>query len=103
MFEYWLKMRYLDFLLTILIVAAIIICAIVISVTKSILWGRKIRWLKKHGFERYLMDVAPFGDGATYGWREHKFDCKIPEHVLKRISYRQMVDRLKSQVKEPPF
>lgn len=93
MFEFWLKLQYWDSILSILLFLFVILTLGVVAIIKSWQWTRKIRWLRNHGFSRYLMNVSAFGDGALYGWKNEVIDRRISEIELRQLSYKELISK----------
>lgn len=73
MLEVWATLKvWSDFIIPTIIIVATILTAFGIYLIKSVPWNRKIRWLRSHGFERYLIGVPAFGNGAFYWWKKNK-------------------------------
>ena len=81
-----------EFIIPVLIVALIITATIIHGLISAIRWGRKEKWFKNNGYERYL--VAPMNGyhDAIYEWRD-KENKKIREDEAKRMPYRKFIKK----------
>lgn len=96
MLEVWATLKILfDFIIPVIIIAIIIFAIFCTCFIKNILWNRKIKWLQVNGFERYLIDVPSFGNGAFYGWKNEKTGKRIDERDLVHIKFTVFVNKMK--------
>lgn len=94
MLELWLKLKILfDYIIPLCIFGIIILLFLIYIIyiyIKSIFWNKKIKLLKKEGYQRYLIRVASVGDGSWYGWQYDNYKHKITEEDLDEISYQNL-------------
>lgn len=90
MFELWMKLQFLESLLAIAFLCVIALLIFVAYITKAYSESRKVKFLKAHGFQRYLMNVSSFGNGSSYGWNNNDLDARISEREMKLISYKDL-------------
>lgn len=96
MIEIWATIKvWLDFIIPSIIIVAVILGIFCSCFIKRILWNRKIKWLQSNGFERYLVGVPSFGNGAFYGWRNNRTDKRIDERDLAHMKFKVFVNRMK--------
>lgn len=94
MLELWLKLKILfDYIIPLCIFGIIILLFLIYIIyiyIKSIIWNKKIKLLRKNGYERYLINVSSCGNGAWYGWQYNNYEYKITEKDLDEISYQNL-------------
>ena len=100
MIERYFTIKTIGFYVIVGIFAAAILLVIFKTVISSIAWKHKTRLLKKHGYERCLYDVPSVGGGAFYDWRTKGCKSRIKEHDLKRMSYKQVKQKIKTDGEE---
>lgn len=93
MFEVWMKLQFWDFLFGVSAICIFIVVIFTCAAINSFSWKRKIGWLKRHDFERYLVSVSMFGNGESYGWKNEITGEHISEHELKFMNYKELVER----------
>ncbi len=86
---YKLKM-FTEYIIPVALFAVIIIVALIWSIVSGIKESRIHKFFLSHGYERKLLGVPSFGDGAFYGWvreSDNKIvdDRNIRGWSLKRI------------------
>lgn len=88
--ETWFTLKVLEYIIPIVIVVLIFAFCFIVEVKNRIKWNRKIKLLKKLGYERYLAGVASVGDGEWYGWVNDKAGKSFLERDIKKWTYRQL-------------
>lgn len=95
MLELWAKIQiWLEYIIPIAILVIAVLIYIVACTVNSFKWNRKIKWLEKHGFERYLSDVPSYGNGDFYGWREKEGNRRIDEREIRYLTFREFRRRM---------
>ena len=96
MLEVWATLKvWFGFIIPAIIIVVIILVIFCSCFIKSILWNRKIKWLQANGFERYLVGVPSFGNGAFYGWRNKRTGKRIDERDLEHTKFTILLDKMK--------
>lgn len=81
-------------------IGPVVFCTLVIGIFiilaghKSFQDYRKKRFLKKNGYERYLIGVPSYGNGAFYGWKHPVTGKSIDERNLGMYTYKQFVKKM---------
>ncbi len=97
MLETWAAFKlWVDYLIPLMLFIGIVLVFVMVCTLQSFRWNRKIRWLTKHGFERYLVGVPSVGNGAFYGWKNEKTAKRIDERDVKRLKFKLLVERMRS-------
>lgn len=76
--EFYFKLKFIGFIISItisVILFIILFCSYIIAVIKE---KRINQFFISHGYERELLGVPRFGNGAFYGW-VRKLDNKIAD------------------------
>ena len=96
MVELWATFKlWIEYIIPISIFVLIILISFLYVLIKSFKWSRKEKYLKKHGYVRYLKGVPSFGDGAFYRWKNDKLDKRIDERDIEHLSYKKFVEKIK--------
>lgn len=96
MIDLWVTLKvWMEYIIPISIFVLIVLIAFLYTVIKSFKWNRKVKYLKKHGYTRYLSGVPSFGSGAFYGWKNDDVDKRIDEREIEHLSYKQFVEKMK--------
>lgn len=96
MIELWAKLEiWSKFIIPIAIFIIAFLLFVVACIIDSYKWNRKIKWLKAHNFERYLIGVPSVGNGAFYGWREKESGKRIDERDLNSLKFSEFLRRMK--------
>ena len=98
MIEEYFTLRFFSIVAGIGIVALIVLIVFISVVITSLRWRRKISLLRKNGYEQYLHHVPSVGGGAFYGWKRGN-KSRILESELNKMSYRQLKNKIKSELK----
>lgn len=99
MIELWAELEiWAKFIVPITIGAIVALSLIANCIINCFKWRRKINWLKSHNFERYLIGVPSFGNGAFYGWREKEGGRWIDERDLECLKFSELLRRMKGEV-----
>lgn len=89
-----LKM-FSDYIIPIILIAAIIIVGAVVVAISSIKEKRIKKFFESNGYERKLFDVASFGNGAFYGWVRESDNTRVDDRDIKGWSLRQIKKKYK--------
>ena len=96
MLELWASLKvWTEYIIPIAIFLLIILTVFLHILIDLFKWNRKVKFLKKNGYTRYLVGVPSFGDGAFYGWKNDKLDKRIDERDIEHLSYRKFVEKIK--------
>lgn len=96
MLEVWALLKvWSEFIIPVIIIVAAVSICFCEYLIKSILWDRKIRWLRNHNFERYLKRVRSVSRGALYEWRNKQTGKRIDELDLAHLKFDTFVKRMK--------
>ena len=68
----------------------VLLIVLSIGVVQSIKWKRKVKLLKKNGFERYLHSARSVDGGPLYEWRRELDGMKLLEGQIERYSYKTL-------------
>lgn len=79
-----------EFIIPIALIVLIVSVAIIEGIVEQVKWNRKIKYLQKNGYERYLHNVASVGTKCWYGWKNELTNKRVLEIELKRISYKEL-------------
>lgn len=94
MLEKWVTLKIIfDYIIPAIFFGILIIIFILIILRAFIFeckYQKKIKLLKKEGYQRYLIRVASMGNGAWYGWQYDNYKHKITEEDLNKISYQSL-------------
>lgn len=60
------------------------------GVVQNIKWKRKVKLLKKNGFERYLYSASTVYFSATYEWKRKLDGMAFLENEKERYSYKML-------------
>lgn len=97
MVELWATLKvWIEYIIPISIFILIILLVFLYILIKSFKWNRKVKYLQKHGYVRYLVGVPSFGNGAFYGWENAELDKRIDEREMEHLSYKQFVKKMNS-------
>lgn len=95
MIELWAKIQiWSEYIIPIAILVITVLIYIVACMVTSFKWGRKIKWLEAHGFERYLRSVSSVGGSNSYGWKEKEGGRNIAEYELRGLTFREFRRRM---------
>lgn len=101
MLKVWVTFKvWSEFIIPATIIVATILISTCLCLVRSISWNRKIRWLRAHNFERYLVGVPSVGNGAFYGWRNEQTGKKIDERDLTHLKFDALVKKIKDDFME---
>lgn len=78
------------------IAVGLIILLIITSLLNNLFLSRKFRYLKKIGFERYLISVASVGNYEDWGWKRDKDNIHreiIHDSEVKRTSFKKLKEK----------
>ena len=93
--ELYFKLKFVGFIFSLTvstILFIILFCAYIIAVIKA---KRVEKFFASHGYERELLGVPRFGNGAFYGW-VRKSDNKIADdRDIKVLSFKEIKERYK--------
>lgn len=96
MFEVWATLKvWSEFIIPAIVIVATILIFTCVCLVKSISWNRKIRWLRTHNFERYLVGVPSVGGGAFYGWKNEQTGKRIDERDMTHLKFDMFVKKMK--------
>ena len=77
---------------------AIIVCAVTITLAlyfaHIVRWSRKEKWLKNHGYKRYLLIPRRGNRSAIYEWKNKENQKRIREDVAEKMTYRKFVKKM---------
>lgn len=95
MLELWASLKvWTEYIIPIAIFLLIMLIVFLYILIDSFKWNRKVKFLKKNGYTRYLVGVPSFGNGAFYGWKNEILDKRIDEREMERLSYKQFVKKM---------
>lgn len=92
--ETWFTLKVLEIIIPVVLVVLIFVFGSIVEIINRIKWDRKIKLLKKLGYERYLEGVASVGNGAWYGWRNDKTGKNFSERDIIRWTYKRLRDEV---------
>ncbi len=92
--ETWFTLQVLWIIIPIVIIVLIFSLCFIVEIINCIKWNRKVKLLKKLGYERYLAGVASVGNGAWYGWKNDKAGKRFLESDIIRWTYKQLKEIL---------
>ncbi len=92
--ETWFTLKVLGIIIPIVIAVLIFVICFIVEIINRIKWNRKIKLLKKLGYERYLDGVASVGKGAWYGWKNDKAGKRFLERDIINWTYKQLREAL---------
>lgn len=96
MVELWATFKiWIEYIIPISIFVLMILIAFLYVLIKSFKWSRKEKYLKRHGYVRYLKSVSSFGSGTFYGWKNDDVDKRIDEREIEHLSYKQFMNKMK--------
>lgn len=68
----------------------VLLIVLSIGVVQSIKWKRKVKLLKKNGFERYLHSARSVDGGPLYEWRRKIDGMTLLESQIESYSYKTL-------------
>lgn len=103
MVEIWATFKvWIEYIIPIAIFILIVTIAIVSTLVSYFRWSRKVKYLEKNGFTRYLHDVSSCGGDNTYAWKNEETGQIYLEWEIKRLSYKNFKEKL-GDVNETKF
>ena len=77
----------------------IIIIAILWCFISTIKWNRKEKWLKTHGYKRYLLSPRNGYHEAIYEWRNNDNLKEIREDTVEKMKYKKFIKKMQEGIK----
>lgn len=97
MLELWALLKvWTEYIIPIAIFILIMLTVFLHILIDLFKYNRKVKFLKKNGYTRYLVGVPSFGNGAFYGWKNDENNKRIDEREMEHLSYKQFVEKMNS-------
>lgn len=88
-FKLKLFLAFISFVILI-IIGSLLFISSVVSRIKEI---RIKKFFTSHGYERRLLDVPRFGNGAFYGWVRESDNKIVDDRDIKSLSFEEIKER----------
>lgn len=96
MLDFWLKLKlWTEYIIPASIIVILVAATVLYAAISTFRWNRKIKLLKRNGFEQYLSSVSSVGGRAFYARKNGETGKRIDECDLKRWGYRELRNIIK--------